>query len=156
MNLCEICFRRTHSFVVKVRMSPSDYDSFFCSPNWCFKFIPNDSAPIRTKFSFSPNHSVPLRAQSQWFRRAFKRTEFRMIRKQISHSHGITRNHFHSEWVRNLLHRKHRSWQKKRKLPILLMSVFHYNFCALKPCNMHETSSMWASQCALSATSGQR
>ena len=121
MNECEICFRRTDSFVVKVRMTPSDYDSFFFNPNWCLKFTPNNSAPIRTKFSFrlnplnsvksfrmiprhslfSSNDSVPLRAQSEWFRCAFKRTGFRMIRKQISHSHGITWNHFHSEWVRN-------------------------------------------------------
>ena len=109
MNECEICFRRTDSFVVKVRMTPSDYASFFFSSNRCLNFIPNDSAPIRTKFSFrlnpfnsvksfrmvprhspfSPNDSVPLRTQSEWFRRAFKRTGFRMIRKQISHSHGI-------------------------------------------------------------------
>ena len=122
MNECEICFRRTDSFAVKVRMTPFDYNSFFFSPNWCLKFIPNDSAPIRTKFSFrlnpfnsvkpfrmipchspfSLNDSVPLRAQSEWFRRAFKRTGFRMIRKQISNLHGITRNRFHSEWVRKL------------------------------------------------------
>ena len=88
MNECEICFRRTDSFVVKVRMTPSDYDSFFFSPNWCLKFIPNDSAPIRTKFSFrlnpfnsvksfrmirchspfSPNDTVPFPVQSEWFR----------------------------------------------------------------------------------------
>ena len=121
MDECEVCFRRTDSFVVKVWMTPSEYDSFFFSPNWCLKFVPNDSAPIRTKSSFrlnlfnsvktsrmiprspfSPNDFVPLRAQSEWFHRAFKRTGFRMIRKQISHSHGITRNHSHSEWIRNL------------------------------------------------------
>ena len=115
MNECD-------SFIVKVRMTPSDYDQFFFSPNWCLKFIPNDSAPIGTKFSFrlnpfnspnwfriischspfNPNDSMPLRAQSEWFRRALKRTGFRMIRKQISHSHEITLNHFHSKWVRNL------------------------------------------------------
>ena len=33
MNECEICFRRTDSFVVKVRMTPFDYDSFFFSPD---------------------------------------------------------------------------------------------------------------------------
>ena len=55
MNACEICFRRTDSFVVKVQMTPSNYDSFFFSPNWCLKFIPNDSAPIRTNFSFRLN-----------------------------------------------------------------------------------------------------
>ena len=94
----------------------------FQSANWCHKFIPNDSAPIRSQFSFrlnpfnsvklfrmipchfpfNLNDSVPLRAQSEWFRRAFTRTGFRMIRKQISHLHGITRNRFHSEWVRKL------------------------------------------------------
>ena len=109
MHECEICFRCTDSFVVEVRITPSDYHSFFFSPNWYLKFIPNDFAPIRTKFSFrlnpfnsaksfrmisrhspfSPNDSVPLHAQSEWFRRAFKRTGFRMIRKQISHSYGI-------------------------------------------------------------------
>ena len=124
MNECEICFRRTDSFVVKVRMTPSDYNSLFFSPNWCLKFIQNDFALIRTKFSFrlnqfnsvksfrmtpchspfSPNDSVRLCAQSEWFCHAFKRTGFRMIWKQISHSHGITRNHFHSEWVRNFHH----------------------------------------------------
>ena len=35
------------------------------------------------------------------FRRAFKRTRFRMIREKISRSHEIICNHFHSEWVRN-------------------------------------------------------
>ena len=55
MNECEICFRRTDLIVVKVRMTPSNYDSFFFSPNWYLKFIPNDSAPIRTKFSFRLN-----------------------------------------------------------------------------------------------------
>ena len=65
MNECEICFRRTDSFVVKVRITPSDYDSFFFSPNWCLKFIPNDSAPIRTKFSFRLNPFNP-RIQTDW------------------------------------------------------------------------------------------
>ena len=110
MNECEICFRRTDSFVVKVRMTLFDCDSFFFSPNRFLKFIPNDSAQIRIKLSFrlnpfnsansfrmipchspfSPNGCVPLRAQSEWLHRAFKRTGFRMIRKQISHSLGIT------------------------------------------------------------------
>ena len=55
MNECEICFRNTDLFIVKVQMFPSDYDSSLFSPNWCLKFIPNDSAPIRTKFSYRLN-----------------------------------------------------------------------------------------------------
>ena len=112
MNECEIFFRPTDSFVVEVRMTPPDYDSFFFSPNWCLKFITNDSAPIGTKFSFrlnpfngsnsyrsipchspfSPNDSMPLRAQSEWFRHPLKGTGSRMIRKQFrihTESHGI-------------------------------------------------------------------
>ena len=33
MNECEIFFRRTDSFVARVRMTSSDYDLFFFSPN---------------------------------------------------------------------------------------------------------------------------
>ena len=33
MNECEICFRCTDSFVVEGRITPSDYHSFFFSPN---------------------------------------------------------------------------------------------------------------------------
>ena len=43
---------------------------------------------------FSPNDSMKLWIQSEWFRRAFKRAGFRMIRKQISHSREIARNYF--------------------------------------------------------------
>ena len=105
MNECEICFRPTDSLVVKVRMTPSDYDSFFFNPNWCLKFTPNNSAPIRTKFSFrlnplnsvksfrmiprhslfSPNDSAPLRALSP--------------NDSVAHSNGLD-----SEWFGNRFH----------------------------------------------------
>ena len=55
-NKCEICFLRMDFFLrVEVRMTPSDYGSFFVSQNlFKSKFILNDCAPIAigTKFSF--------------------------------------------------------------------------------------------------------
>ena len=47
----------THGLIrrMKVWMTPTDNDLFFFNPNWCLKFIPNDSAPIGTKFSFRLN-----------------------------------------------------------------------------------------------------
>ena len=54
-NECEICFRCLESFEVKIRMIPSNYDSFFFSPNLYLKFIPNDSAPLGTQSSFRLN-----------------------------------------------------------------------------------------------------
>ena len=84
MTKCEICFRGTDSFVVKVRITPSDYDSFFFSPNWCLKFIPNDSAPIRKKFSFRLNPFNSVKS----FRLISRHSPF-SPNDSVAHSNGL-------------------------------------------------------------------
>ena len=78
----------TDSFVVKIRMTPSDYDWFVFSPNWCLKFIPNDSAPIRTKLAFrlNPFNSV----KSFWM---IPRHSPFSPNDSVAHSNGLD-----SEW----------------------------------------------------------
>ena len=91
------------------------------------------------------NDTAPFPVLSEWFRRAFKRTGFRMIRKQISHSHtGITQNHFHSEWVRNL----HQVWRRIRHLLIkrnrvsneLGMSTKRWSICCIAVFLLNDSS----------------
>ena len=89
---------RTDSFVVKVRMTSSDYDSFFFSLNWCLKFNPNDCAPIRTKFSFRLNPFNIAQIHSEWYRSIPRFPCHYTLSPNdfVAHSNGLV-----SEWFGN-------------------------------------------------------